>query len=274
MVLHKISACVVLYNTPAEAVLSILASLNAVHENTRLYLVDNSPVNTAQLYAQHKEVEYIYNQENIGYGSAHNIAMQKSLDAGFQYHFILNPDITFQPNVISEICSFLDQHADVGLVMPKVLYSSGDLQYLCKLLPTPADLFARRFLPEKLIRNNQNRFELRTTGYNKIMDVPFLSGCFMALRREAIQQCGMFDERFFMYGEDIDFSRRIHKKFRTIFYPYVSIVHGHAAASYKSFKMLRMHTVNIIRYFNKWGWFFDPERKKINAKILKALNNG
>ena len=100
------------------------------------------------------------------------------------------------------------------------------------------------------------------------MEVPFLSGCFMAIRRESIEQCGMFDERFFMYGEDIDFSRRINEQFKTIFYPHVSIMHGYEAASYKSFKMLKIHTQNIIRYFNKWGWLFDKRRKQTNKRIL------
>jgi hypothetical protein len=70
-----------------------------------------------------------------------------------------------------------------------------------------------------------------------------------------------------MYPEDIDLTRRIHQKFRTVFYPEVSIVHHHAQSSYVNFKMLILHTWNMIKYFNKWGWFFDKERREVNKKL-------
>ena len=112
------------------------------------------------------------------------------------------------------------------------------------------------------------RFEMQASDYNKIMDVPYLSGCFMFFRVSALREIGLFDERFFMYPEDIDITRRMHERFRTVFYPEVSVIHNHARQSYVSFKMLKVHIVNIIKYFNKWGWFFDKERKRINNEIM------
>jgi GT2 family glycosyltransferase len=103
------------------------------------------------------------------------------------------------------------------------------------------------------------------------MEVPYLSGFFMFLRIEALNYVGLFDERFFMYPEDIDLTRRIHKYYKTIFYPYTEIVHGYERGSYKSFKLFYIHIVNIIKYFNKWGWFFDKERKMVNKKILSQF---
>ena len=82
----------------------------------------------------------------------------------------------------------------------------------------------------------------------------------------------MFDERFFMYPEDIDITRRMHSKYRTMYWPNVSVVHAHRAASYKSTRMLKIHIVNMVKYFNKWGWFFDSERRKVNREILKETN--
>ena len=94
----------------------------------------------------------------------------------------------------------------------------------------------------------------------------------MFFRISALQDIGLFDERFFMYGEDIDLSRRMHLQYRTMYYPGASIVHLHEAASYKNRRMLLIHIRNIIRYFNKWGWFFDAQRRKINRRLLKDLN--
>ena len=113
------------------------------------------------------------------------------------------------------------------------------------------------------------RFEMLDSGYDHVMNVPFLSGCFMFLRVSALKQIGLFDERFFMYGEDIDLSRRMHKCFKTLYYPDVTIIHHHEAASYKSLKMMFVHIRNIIKYFNKWGWFFDSERRKVNKIAIR-----
>ena len=95
------------------------------------------------------------------------------------------------------------------------------------------------------------KFQLRFTKYNKIMNVPYLSGCFMFFRISALQDIGLFDERFFMYPEDIDITRRMHEKYMTIFFPEVSIVHAHAAASKTNKRMLKIHILNMIKYFNK-----------------------
>ena len=266
----RIAASVVLYQSKEEDILAIVNSFAGVPGDNRLYLVDNSPQATTR-YNGLKNVEYIPTNANIGYGAGHNVALRKSLKESYRYHFVINPDIVFAPEAIIDICRYLDDHPEIGLLMPKVLYPNGDIQYVCKLLPSPADFFAKRFLPRLYSRSQQDRFEMRMSGYNKVMDVPFLSGCFMAFRREALEECGLFDERYFMYAEDIDLTRRIHQKFRTVFYPKVSIVHGYEAASYKSIRMFLILFVNIGRYFNKWGWVFDRDRRNVNAKVLHSL---
>jgi GT2 family glycosyltransferase len=196
------------------------------------------------------------------------------MDENIQYHLILNPDIFFKKGVLEELYKYMETHQDVANIMPKVIYPNGDLQYLCKLIPTSFDLFMRRFIPNcSFKRRRQYKFELRKSGYDTIMNVPYLSGCFMFLRTDALKKVGLFDERFFMYGEDVDFSRRLHEEFKTIYYPKVSIVHDHAQESYKSMKMLWVHIINIIRYFNKWGWFFDKKRGVFNNKVASFIHN-
>ena len=94
----------------------------------------------------------------------------------------------------------------------------------------------------------------------------------MFFRTEAFKTVGLFDERFFMYPEDIDITRRMHKYYKTLYWPEVSIVHAHRAASYKSKKMLAIHIVNMIKYFNKWGWIFDKERRIINKQTIEKYS--
>ena len=96
-------------------------------------------------------------------------------------------------------------------------------------------------------------------------------GCFMFLRMKAIENVGMFDENIFMYTEDIDLTRRIHNLYKTISWPEVTIIHAHKRGSYKNKKLLKIHIISAIKYFNKWGWIFDKERRNWNHTILKEL---
>ena len=243
----------------------------------KLFIIDNSPTDDLkEIRNVDSNIEYIFNPSNPGYGASHNIAIRKSIGNSTKYHIVLNPDIYFsKEGVLEELYDFIEQNNDVGLVMPQVLYRDGSIQYLCKLLPTPLDLFGRRFLNfvpfKKIMEKRKELYELIFTGYNRIMEVPYLSGCFMFLRVEALEEVGIFDERFFMYLEDTDLSRRIHKKYKTVFYPKVTIYHDYTKGSYKNFKLLKHHMQSAIKYFNKWGWFLDKERKNMNLKFMEKF---
>lgn len=270
-----ITASVVLYNTPETQLKRLLECLERSEICKRLYLIDNSPIPTELPLFHLPWVTYVNSRGNVGYGAGHNVAIRLALDSS-DFHFVLNPDIYFEPNELSKMIQRMKEDATIGQLMPKVIYPNGNLQYLCKLIPTPSDLIFRRFLIgplRSLAQDRLDQFELKFTGYECEMDVPYLSGCFMLFRVSSLKQIGLFDERFFMYPEDIDITRRMHSVYRTIFYPEARIVHDHARESYKSWRMLWIHTVNIIKYFNKWGWFFDHSRKITNTATIKALTS-
>lgn len=264
-----LNVSIVLYKNDIHQIKALVQSLKESEAVSQIFVLDNSPEPLSE--ANELGVTYIHLPENRGYGSAHNVAIRASIAQNAKYHLIINPDIELNPAILKIIACFMDKNSGIGHLMPKVYYPDGKIQYLCKLLPTPMDLLFRRFLPDRWTKKRQNRFELRETGYNQLMDVPYLSGCFMFLRVEALKEVGIFDERFFLYPEDIDLTRRIHRQYRTVFYPDVSVVHHHAKDSYKSRKMLWIHIVNLIRYFNKWGWCLDKERKDINRKTIQDL---
>lgn len=269
-----ITSSIVLYKTQEILLDTIIKCVNG-SKIERLYLIDNSPTNQLEKYIQSYKSEkliYIFNGANLGYGSAHNKAIKIAIADNATYHVVLNPDIIFDKSVISKVADYMDKYTDVGQILPKVIYPNGELQYLCKLIPTPIDLIFKRFLPAKWTEKRIHKYQLRFTGYDRIMNIPYLSGCFMFFRVSALKDVGLFDERFFMYPEDIDITRRMHQKYKTIFYPEVSIIHAHAAESYKSKKMLWVHISNMIKYFNKWGWIFDNERRKVNRRVLSDLN--
>jgi GT2 family glycosyltransferase len=88
----------------------------------------------------------------------------------------------------------------------------------------------------------------------------------MFLRISALKQIGLFDERFFLYAEDTDLSRRIHQQFETLYFPGAEISHVHARGSYKDFGLTFHNIKSASQYFNKWGWLIDTERTAINRR--------
>ena len=263
-----ITASVVTYNTGIEELNSCLENLN--HELIkRVYVIDNSKQKYIEdICNKYEYIEYRAS-ENIGYGAAHNIAIREALKIKSKFHLVVNSDISFEKGVIDRLYSYMERNDDVAQVQPKIVYPNGELQYSCRLLPTPTNLIFRRFLPKSIIYKMDDKYLLKCCDHSKEMDIPYHQGSFMLFRTECFNKVGLFDERFFMYPEDIDITRRMHKHFKTMYYPCVTVIHHHRAESYKSRKMLKIHIINMIRYFNKWGWFFDKERKAWNKQVLK-----
>ena len=264
-----LNVSIVLYRPDWEQVSALTHALLQSQRVNRVYWIDNSPQATEQLPLQSERIQYQHNSINLGYGAAHNIAIRESIYDNIPFHLVINPDIILDAKELDRMLDFVSQNPLVGSLMPKVTYPNGQLQYLCKLLPTPLDVFGRRFLPSSWIAQRNHQYEMRASGYDKIMNIPYLSGCFMLLRTEAVKQVRLFDERFFMYPEDMDLTRRIHRNYLTVYFPYATIIHNHEKASYKSLKMLWIHMVNMCRYFNKWGWFRDKERQLFNDTAIR-----
>jgi len=263
-----LTASVVAFHTPLEE-LRRLTDCVLKSPAKVFFIIDNSSNDSLrECAALSDRIVYIHS-DNLGFGSGHNIAIRKAMELGAQYHAVINPDVCWSCPVLEELEQFMDTRPDCGLVMPKVLYPDGRTQYLCKLLPTPMNLFVRRFLPFKSYREKHDaRFELHAMGYDRIMEIPSLSGCFMFMRVDVLRKVGGFDERFFMYAEDLDLCRRIGMVSKTMFYPNVAICHAYEKGSYKSWKLLKYHICSVVKYFNKWGWIFDSDRKRINRTWL------
>ena len=266
---------IVLYRPNWEQeVLPLVAELTKVQHLRKIYLLDNSEKEWLREHVDmHKapfpsgKVRYMAMPSNLGYGRAHNIALRESAYYQTELHLVMNSDIRVKAADIDAMHDWMMAHPEVGQLMPKILNPDGTQQYLAKRLPTPLDVFGRRFLPARWMEKRNRRYELRDLDLTRPVNAPYLSGCFMLLRTEAVVEAELFDERFFMYPEDIDLTRRIHRNHLTLYYPAWSVTHAHARSSYKNKHMLRIHIQNMCRYFHKWGWFFDRERRLFNASL-------
>jgi GT2 family glycosyltransferase len=270
--MYDVVCSLVIYKNDRKQLLDAINSFLDTKLNVKLILIDNSPTNDLKDIIIDERVEYIFNPSNPGYGSTHNIAIKKYSNRS-KYHLILNPDIYYSRGVLESIINFMDSDDSIGLVMPKILYPDGSIQYLAKLIPSPFVFFVRRFLPITILKKRiSDKFELRFSGYDIIMEVPYLSGCFMFFKTNVLKELNGFDEKIFMHMEDLDISRRCYESgYKTIYYPYQVVYHDHFYKTFLTFANLKMYFTSAFYYFNKWGWFLDKKRNKINKKIVKQI---
>lgn len=141
---YSIAVSIVTYETDRDILNRCIESALNAELNCRLSVIDNSPSDKLKEICKRDQIDFVFNPGNSGYGSGHNIAIRKTISQKIKYHLVINPDIYFEKSTIDKLFDFMESNTDVGLVMPKVLYPDGSVQYLCKLLPTPMDLIRRR----------------------------------------------------------------------------------------------------------------------------------
>lgn len=262
-----LTVSIVTYHTPEDELRACLASLDPEVVDT-VYIVDNGREERIRLIAAEYAPAVYIPLDNPGFGAAHNTAIRNAMARGAEFHLVLNSDVRFDPEVLPRLIKAMRSRPDVGQLQPKIVYPDGTFQPTARLLPTPWDVFGRRFMPRSLFRARNDRYTLAHLDHSREWNIPYHQGSFMLLRTEALRETGLFDERFFMYPEDIDLTRRIHRRYVTLWYPHETVIHDHRAGSYHSLRLLRIHVVNMIRYFNKWGWWRDPERARFNRPLL------
>lgn len=268
---NLLSASLVLYGNKEEIFQNAITSFLNGFPAGLLYIVDNSTPPIASNLFSHPRVVYIHSGSNIGFGAGHNLAFRH---VSSRYHLILNPDIKFGQDVLPSLLNAMISDGEIGAIMPKIIYPNGDPQHLCKLLPSPFDLFRRRFLLNFFKSTKWlSKYELWGLPQSRCSEVPSLSGCFLLLRTELLIRLNGFDQRYFMYMEDVDLIRRIGECSKVIFYPHKIVIHDYEKGSYKNIRLLLHHIKSACLYFNKWGWVFDRQRQRRNRSALELIKD-
>lgn len=198
------------------------------------------------------QVRLLRSHENLGFARAHNRAMQQ---AQGRYLLVLNPDTQVMGDALQKLLEFADANPQVGIIGPQLLNPDGSLQYSCRHFPDPvAAIFRNTPLGRLFPHNRYTRHYLMTDwDHQTIREVDWVSGAAMLIRRELIEQIGLFDERFFMYCEDMDLCYRAWQAgWKVLYYPEAVIVHTIGRSTDKAVnKMIRAFHVSMYRFYRK-----------------------
>jgi GT2 family glycosyltransferase/glycosyltransferase involved in cell wall biosynthesis len=217
----------------------LVGCLKSIHEAKEgypinIYVEDNdSRDGVEELEDLFPDVRLTVHKENMGFGRAINNALKKS---NSPYVLILNPDTVVRKGFFSEVAAFLKANPEVGILGPQILDSDGSIQGSARKFPTPLTaLFGRKSILTKVFPNNritrENILTTRSDGVSP-MEVDWVSGACMVVRREAVDVVGPIDQRFFMYWEDADWCRRMWQAgWKVVYYPKASIMHYVGASS-------------------------------------------
>jgi len=266
--MSNISVSVVLYNTDKLELDAVISSCVNSSLSLDVYLIDNSPNDRLSYLKKDGRVHYLASNNNHGFGAGHNLAINKfGLLDKYDYHIVLNPDIVFDAEVAGVLYGYMDSDCDIGIVMPKIINKDSSLQLARRLLPSPLDIFMKRFFPASKI---SKEYEIADLEPNKPVEMAGVCGCFMFIRTSALKSIGLFDERYFMYFEDFDLCRRMLVRNKIIYYPMVKVVHGSNNEHRRNFKLFLYSIRAAFMYFIKWG-FFDDEMKAINKRVRELV---
>ena len=200
---------------------------------------------------------FICHEKNIGYGKAVN-AVASRLPEHVPYIAALNTDLIWESGTFETIVSWLDDQPRHVLAVPRIVDPSGHEQHLCKQDPTVLALLSRRFLPEYLkpawLKQYDRWFSMMDSDYSSLFSVPYLSGCCMVIRHAAFRSVAGFDERYFLYLEDADLTRKLRHVGEAVHVPFARVTHAWGRGNHNSLRLTLVNLMSAVTYFSKWGW--------------------
>ena len=237
-----------------------------------VFVQDNASKNSVDnVSVKFPQITLTKNDYNMGFAKAINRALVKT---SAPYILLLNPDTIIQDGFFEKILRYIEVNKDAGIIGPKILNLDGSVQGSARNFPTPLTaLFGRASLLTRLFPNNRiTRANILTDRSDGItpMEVDWVSGACLLLRRSALEEVGYFDERFFIYWEDADLCRRMWQKgWKVVYFPQAAVYHyvGGSSRVKPIRSMLEFHK-SVYWIFNKYN---TPYLRFLNPLVLSAL---
>ncbi len=260
---------------------SLQTSRHQLH--VAVIVVDNASVDgsVAMVHAEFPEVELIAHTTNVGYSAGNNAGLRRLGFGQFparpavalpRYVLLLNPDTVVAPTTLADMVRFMDDHPAIGVAGPRVRRPDGSLDRACRRsFPTPQVSFYRMIGLSRLFPKSRrfNAYNLEYLPEDAVHPVDAVVGAYMQVRREAILAADLLDERFFMYGEDLDWAKRIKDAGWEVWYNgAVEITHVKEAASSQSSKS------RIDFYEAMWLFYQKHYQRETNWLLDKGIMLG
>jgi len=204
------------------------------------------------------ELRVIRNKKNIGFGAACNQGF-RSMES--EYYCILNPDVEVGQHTLTELLRHQQEQKGVGIVGPRLVYPDGTVQDSYRRFPRLVDQIIKRtpLRTLRLLRPRVRAYLMWDKDKDRTESVDWIVGACWMVRNEALRQTGTFDERFFLFYEDVDLCRRMREKgWKVVYHPAAQALHRHERLSAGGFlsiftkKTLRIHLISALKYFWKW----------------------
>lgn len=199
------------------------------------------------------QVNLIASEVNGGYAYANNLGLRQ---ARGDYVLLLNPDTVLPPTALRDMLAFMEEHPDAGVAGPKLVLADGSLDLACRRsFPTVKVAFYRLIGLSKLFPKSPryNRYNLGYLDPDQLAEVDSVVGAFMLIRRQALDQAGLLDERFFAYAEDIDLCYRIKVDlgWKVYYNPAVVVTHYKGQSTRQRFVAMTIEFYRAMWLFHK-----------------------
>jgi len=247
----------------------ILNCIESIKENTKkinyeIIVVDNNSTDDSINCIRNKfsNVKLIENEENIGFSAANNRGIKI---ASGDYVLLLNPDTIIIEDALDKMVNYISHHKDIGILGPRLLGEDGKLRPGAhRSIPTPAIALTRILMLSKIFKNSKyfNKYNMNYLDENKIHKVEAVSGACMLIRRDFINEKGMLDEDYFMYGEDLDYCYKANdSKWEVVYYPKSVVIHYQGKSSSQQY-------LKANRWFNESMEIFYKKNLKNNYNVI------
>lgn len=224
---QNLSVVIVNFNS-GNFLVECLNSLNRVKNevNLEIWVVDNASVDDSIKKARkiYPQINYLLNKENLGFGKANNLALKQIKN---EYILILNPDSQVLPGTLQFMLNFMEENSQVGAATCRVEKADGTLDWAShRSWPTPEAAFRYYFLGDDTL------YHLTKRPMDQVHEIDSLAGAFMLTRKSVLEKTGLFDEDYWLYGEDLDLCFRIKQQgFKIMYVPQVKVLHLKGVAS-------------------------------------------
>jgi len=262
-----LSIIIVNYNVKYFLEQCLLSVRNAISKlDAEIFVVDNNSVDGSCAMVREKfpGVILIENHTNLGFSKANNQAIK---EAKGEFILLLNPDTVIEEDTLDKCIAYVRDHPDTGGLTVKMIDGNGNfLPESKRSLPTPRVAFYKIFGLSRLFPRSRifSKYHLGYLDQDEVNEIEILPGAFMLISKAAIDKVGLLDERFFMYGEDIDYSYRLIKAgFKNIYFPRTTIIH------YKGESTKKGSLNYVLTFYNAMIIF---AKKHFSVKMAKSYS--